>query len=511
MELTISQQGYTEKPKIPGITYDKVDVEPKALEAYIRKGHVLSANFDASYPITQKDRTLSNFSSIPYVMIDMDDDVYCELEVLIDSLTITPTIAYSTFSHGTKGNRYRLLFFFDSQIEKIEDYKSLYSFICKECNLNLKDNCGNNPVQACIGSKADCEYIFTDNIYKLKDFIEEDKDYKLGLNNSLNESGHEDYILKEKKRSNIQFTCPVDLSEEYIQQSYDSTFLNDYFNCSYKAVLDKYRYKYNYFDKTPLPKVDPDTPVIILPENYVEIKRYYFKEAILDSYGKIKTYTNKVRKIRDGEGRRRKIYTSTLLRKVMKPDISFPHLLYCGLFDLYNYCYNEDDPISKKQLYDVVMNAARKSPRESLIERSRPSMKYVANPDYCDKHHVSRQKATGDYRHLLKEKKYVEVGKLYNPYKTYEENLWKMKEEGLDVSIKDIQRYRIENNLPPLPRKSKKRSNYVETSKEESLNAIHQDNSESEEYIHLTFCPIDEEERRRIMADVISNALPQIA
>ncbi len=233
MEITISTQGFKDKPKIPGITYDKMNIELNGLEKYIRNGYVLSANFNTDYPITQRNRTLSNFQSIPYVMIDMDDDIDYELEVLVDSLSITPTIAYSTFSHGIKGNRYRLLYFFDKPITSIITYKHIYSFICGDCNLNLKDGCGSNPVQACIGSKEDCEYYYTGEIYNHEDFYKEYLQYQEIIDNNYNISGQKDSILEERK-SNIQFTCPVDISEEDKSNLYDRDFLTDYRNKSYK-------------------------------------------------------------------------------------------------------------------------------------------------------------------------------------------------------------------------------------------------------------------------------------
>lgn len=474
MEISVSTRGFTVKPQIPGITYEKLDLEPKDLEGYIRKGHVLSANFKVDYPITQRQRTLLNFQSIPYLMIDIDDDIECSLDVLLDSIAVVPTIAYSTFSHGIKGNRYRLLYFFDEPITSKEVYKCIYSFICKECNLKLTDNCGKNIVQACIGSRHDCNYIFTNEVLCIGDILNEYREYKELMENIRTSkdndksnnfeikdnkavNGQIDRIYKNKEEeSNIHFCCPVMPSREDLSTHLDKEFLDDYFsNMNYSELLSKYQDKYEYFDRTPLPKVDSTIPIIILPENYVEIKRFRFKESLYNKFGEYIGYKERVVKIRDGQGRRRKIYTSTLLRKVMRPDISFPHLLYCALYDLYHYCYNVSDPIGKKCLYDVVINAARKKPYDALIQRSRLSKKYVANPDYCARYGVSKSQAIGDWKHMQKEKKYEEIGDMYDPTLTYEENHRMMQEFGLNVSIKDIQRFRIKNKLPPLPRKSR--------------------------------------------------------
>lgn len=456
MEISLSEQGFNEKPKIPGIQYEKLNVNSKDLEAYIRKGHVLSANFNAKYPITQRDRTLSNFKSIQYVMIDMDDDIDCELEVLIDSLSLTPTIAYSTFSHGIKGSRYRLLYLFDNPITTIQEYKTLYSFICRECNLNLKDDCGSNPVQACIGSKEDCEYIFSDIIYNLNDLIEEDKEYKDLINSNFEISGQTDCILKEE-RSNILSLCPVDLTEEEIKEFYDSTFRVDFSKLSFKEILDKYRDKYDYFDKTPLPKTDADNPIIVLPENYVEIRRYIYKDQILDSKGKVRGYTYRIRKLQDGDGRRKKLFTASLLRRVMCPKVSFSHLLYCALYDLYHFCYNGIDPISKKDLISIVNRAVKADPQEELIKRSRPKKKCVANPDYCAKHCVSKSQAIGDNRRLLKLNNYAEIANIYNHLVTYGENIKKIEEVvGIKMSQKTLQRFLKETGLPRPVRKNSK-------------------------------------------------------
>ena len=446
--ISYSIDGFETKPQnVGGMRYKEEDVDFTILETLITSGHTLSANFDTKSAIfSQADRRGCNFKSIQFVFFDIDHDCTDELNELIDRMSVKPTVAYTTFSHqkeinGKSENRYRFLFFFDKPIVNIGIYKRIaeqlkYSF---PDSVSTFDNCYINPCQAIHGTSTDCIYIFTNKILDL-DSYKKDLDLINGQNNSI----------KKKKESDIQFDCPVTVI--------DSDFMNDYWKSgiSYKMLLDKYSIYYPYFDHTPIPEIDEDIPTITLPDNYVEIKRRTYKEPILDSKGKEKEkYITRIIKLKDGDGRKRKIFTSTLLRKVMMPNVTFPHLLYCGVYDLYYYCYNHEDPITKNQLYRAVYNAARSKPTDGLIAKSKPDKKSIANPAYCGKYGCSKKEAVAQVRHIKKMEKYAEIGNLLDLSLTYVENQTAMKRYGLDVSIKDIQRFRRENNLPQLPRKKR--------------------------------------------------------
>lgn len=448
MTLSFSIEGFGMKPQNVGaIKYKEGDVDFDALKNLITSGHTLSANFNTlSTAFTQSDRKRCNFRSIPFVFFDIDHDCKDDLDGLIEKMSIKPTIAYTTFSHqkeinGKKENRYRFLFFFDKPIENIEVYKHVAEQLKKSFPESVPtfDSCYINPCQAIHGTSKDCIYIFINNILNY-DFYVKDIDLVNGQYKSI----------KKKEESDIQFDCPVTVT--------DNDFMNDYWKSgySYRMLLEEYRNHYPYFDHTPIPETDADIPTITLPDNYVEIKRRTYKEPILDSNGKEKGgYITSIIKLKDGEGRKRKIFTSTLLRKVMIPNVSFPHLLYCGMYDLYYFCYNNDDPITKNQLYRAVINAAKSEPSKELIEKSKPDKKSIANPACCVKYGCSKKEAVAQVRHNKKMDKYAEIGNLFDLSLTYEENQTMMKQYGLDVSIKDIQRFRRENKLPQLPRKKR--------------------------------------------------------
>lgn len=440
MTFSYSIEGFEMKPQNVGsIKYTERDVDFNTLKNLITTGHTLSANFNTQSSVfSQSDRRGCNFKSIPFVFFDVDHDCMDELDVLIEKMNVKPTVAYTTFSHqkeinGKKENRYRFLYFFDKPIGNIEIYKNVAEQLKNffPDSVPTFDSCYINPCQAVHGTSKDCIYIFTNNILNY-DFYVKDIDLINGQYKSI----------KKKEESDIQFDCPVTVT--------DNDFMNDYWRSgySYRILLEKYRTYYPYFDHTPIPETDEDIPTITLPENYVEIKRRTFKEPILDSNGKEKGgYIARIIKLKDGEGRRRKIFTSTLLRKIMIPNVSFPHLLYCGIYDLYYYCYNNEDPITKNQLYRAVINAAKSQPTEELIEKSKPEKKSIANPAYCAKYGCSKKVAVAQVSRNKKLDKYAEIGSLLDLSLTYEENQTMMKQYGLDVSIKDIQRFRRENNL----------------------------------------------------------------
>lgn len=435
MYITVSTMGFEKKPQpneMRKIEYIRKNLSIDEIAEHIKNGHVLSANFteDDSTIIRQTQRCYENFISTSMIMIDLDGEVELELNELIENLKIKPSIAYTTFSHliENKGNRYRLLYLFENEINDIKLYKDIYKIIISSFDFKLKDNCGSNVTQAVFGSKRDCILIKSYKIYSISNFIDISLFNKNNISNSINQISHSNSINKEEEN--------IIRLERLIQ---DDEYIEDYWNMSYNDLQTKYRDKYPIFEHTPLYNPDEDTPYIFLPPNYIEIKRYWLIDYIYSENGSAKCYTSKARKIKDGEGRKKKLFINGILRRMMIPTITFEHLLNCLIYELYHYIDNSQDHIDKKRLYEVALNAWNADLNKYEHLRQTDNREFVVNDRYCIKYDVSKATARNISRKAIT---YDKIGALYDCNLTDKQNLEVFKEHGLKVSFKTLQRFR---------------------------------------------------------------------
>lgn len=436
MYITVSTIGFEKKPlsnEMGKIQYIRKNLSIDEIAQYIKNGYVLSANFteDDSTVIRQTQRCYKNFKSTSLLMIDLDGEVEYGLNELIELLEFKPSIAYSTYSHliENKGNRYRLLYLFKEEIRDINQYKEIYQIISNSFPFTIKDNCGRNVTQAVFGSKRDCILIKSDKIYSISNFIK--LNHNSNLNNFTilnNQISHSNSINKEEEN--------IIRLERLIQ---DDEYIEDYWNMSYNDLLTKYRDKYPIFDHTPLYNPDEDTPYILLPPDYIEIKRYWMIDYIYSENGSVKCYTSKARKIKDGEGRKKKLFINGILRRMMIPSISFEHLLNCLVYELYHYIDNSKDIIKKQRLFDIAMSAWNADITQYEHLRQSDNREFIVNDNYCIKYNVSRSTARNISKKAIT---YDKIGSLYDCNLTDKQNLEVFKEHGFTTSPKTLQRFR---------------------------------------------------------------------
>ena len=355
----------------------------------------------------------------------MDDDVECNLDELVSGLRYTPTIAYTTYSHQQegKGNRYRLLYLFRVPISDTDIYKSIYQILIDNLGFKLNDNCGGNVTQAVFGTNENCQIILTENIYSISDFDTSDKV----------QNGHYNSIKKEEGNI-IRLESPIQ----------DNDYINDFWNMSYGDLLLKYSDTYPIFEHTPLEDVDDDTPFIMLPSNYIEIKRYWFMETVYDENGDKRYSASRVKKIKDGEHRRKKLFINGILRRKMVQDLSFEHLLNCMTYELYHYIDNSKDRISKKGLYDITLNIFYSDIDNYNGFNRGNKRKFIVNDRYCTKYTLNRKQVRNISRKVIT---YNQIGELYDFNLTDKQNVEAFKEYGLTISTKTLQRFRKEMGI----------------------------------------------------------------
>jgi len=420
-------------------------------------------------------------------MLDLDGDVECGLDELVAGLRYKPSIAYTTYSHQQegKGNRYRLLYLFRIAITDTDIYKSIYQILIDNLGFKLNDNCGGNVTQAIYGTNENCQIILTENIYSISDFDISDKV----------QNGHSNSIKKEEKNI-IRLESPIQ----------DNDYINDYWNMSYGDLLLKYSDKYPIFEHTPLNETDDDTPFIMLPSNYIEIKRYWFMETAYDENGDKRYSVSRVKKIKDGEHRKKKLFLNGILRRIMVNDLSFEHLLNNMIYELYHYIDNSKDRITKKDLFDISVNIYKSDidNYNSLIKKDK--RKFIVNDKYCIKHNLNRKQVRNISRKLIT---YNQIGELYDFNITDKQNVEQFKEYGLNISTKTLQRFRNEMGISKYNTIGNGHSNSIKEEKEniielESPIQLEVDNSayfdyqceiilnELEDYLNEGFYNIDD-------------------
>lgn len=418
--------GKPNNEEIKKIEYIRKNLSLDEITDCIRNGRVLSANFTKDYEstVTQSQRAYKNFIGTHFIMLDLDDDVKCSLGELVDELELKPTIAYTTYSHQQegKGSRYRLLYFFDEEIVDIDIFKNLYQRIVDINKLSISDNCGKNCAQAAFGSHSRCEIINIGLIYNVSQFHLEKR------------NGHSNSIRREEE-NNIELECPIQ----------DKEYMSDYWSMSFGDLLAKYNEKYYFFQHTPLEPVNSDTPYILLPPNYVEIKRYWIYTTNHYENGEMRNITSKARKIKDGEGRKKKLYLNGILRRLMVEHLSIEHLLHCLVNELYYYIDNSKDKINKKHLFKIAVNSYNADlERYKLLNKTKDKRKFVINNEYCIKYDLNKKQVRNLSKKIFTTNR---IGELFDISLTDKANIEIFKENGLTISAKTLQRFRKEMGI----------------------------------------------------------------
>ena len=245
------------------------------------------------------------------------------------------------------------------------------------------------------------------------------------------------YLITQSN-NNIQGTENKNIIKQCNQE-----FLKDFYTLPILEFLQKYYNIYRPIDKTPLQ--DNGKMIIDVDENYTEIRRKY---NISRDEKDGKTYfIMKVQRLRDGEQRRKHLYINLLLRKRIVPQISLEHLIYCGLWELFYYIDNKEDTITKKEILIIALNAYKS--KVTIIDKKRK--KYKINKEFCYQNNINPRKANILYlnnrRMQEKQNRDSIIKQLYNESLSDVINNKILKDNGIDISIKTLRRWKKENGL----------------------------------------------------------------
>ena len=419
-EIELTKDYYVGKPTekdIKQMKYELKEVNQDSFSYFIQEGYC--------YTSVMKDdhRSKDNFIQTNIITFDIDD---CEvnMEDALKGLSIKPYICYTSPSNGLegKGYRYRLIYCLEEPITKREDYyvyaRSLEDQLALQSIIgDCVDNRSYYPEQYWNGCRG-CNIFLNhsnNNILSYNDIL-------------LNNNYRKDYHSRTSSSNSTKVSVKHNKKQQNILCVSD-TFMDDYWNMTYQDLLTKYIDVYENIMATPI-EYNEDDPIVYYPENYYEIRRPWYK------------VNGETYKLKDGNQRRKTLYTNGIIRRLINPDITFDNLLYNLVFEFQYYYINNGNKIDKKILYGIAMNVMEAEIDESLMRKGRPRYNFFINPLYCQKHGMKAKQVLGKVNN---KKQYI--GEFYDFTKTDKENIEIMKEYGLVISKPTLDRWKKENGI----------------------------------------------------------------
>ena len=439
LKVSISIQGYTQKPQgkeVAQIRYLKQTLTIQQLIDYISQGHCITHCFeDYDEEFRQSTKKIENFRYTQLIGIDIDDsDV--NLNTYISSLRYKPTLAYTTFSHNIKGNRYRLIYIFNQKIKGAELYCNVYKWLTQD--LNLKDNCMQSCAQQMYGTNANAEWYITDTTY---DIPTECNHFTMECKTKVSKSSGQNQVPKTSQKVQSEYNNREEvhyignaLNEENDYLISDNTVVKALYSMSPQDFIYYYRQTYDYFTATPL---HYENGYALIPEDYYEIKRPWYKDKVGD-----KTYIV-VKTIRDGEQRRKRLCNTAIILRAIKRDISFEHLLYILVCERQYYYDNQDKALSNKELINIAKWAIE-LPSEQINPKKVKHSKFKVDKSYWAEKGITARQAANIVRGIIKSEA---IGSMYDFNLTDKENIQVMKDNGLKVSLRTLKQWRKDNGI----------------------------------------------------------------
>lgn len=428
--VSVSLDRYNDKNNIKWQTvkYQQRSLMIDEITNFIQQGYCFCHCFNTrSRVFGLNEKTDSNFKEANMLFIDIDDSII-SMSDFITKLSYKPTIAYTTpNNHSEKSNylfRFRLCYFFDRPIEDIDTYKCVYEGIIQHFSKSVegfvcKDNCGRSPSQQFSGNgSGNCEVYASNVTYNSQKFaISVIKCTKQAEYNRLRNAG-------------VVAT--------------DNQMLSDLSVMKPSDFIAKYRKTYSFFERTPLEYHDG---YAILPPHYTMIKRAWCCDSFIKKDGTIK-YFGKHKKLRDGDGRKKKLYTSALIRKQILPSVSFEHLLFNLVCEREYYYDNSDNELNNNRLIDICRRVVATPIEKITLPLYRPK-EFEVDKEYCRLHGITPNEMKNRVKRRLKD---MEIGESYDCSRSVSENLDMLKEMGIKVGKSRLYEWCRENGVETNPK-----------------------------------------------------------
>ena len=415
--LSVSLMGGCKKPQ--GAEFNRINFRKEVLslsqfEEYVRDGRTFAYCFDDGdkvFSITDKKKEKFRYTEV--IVYDVDDSTV-PMDKYVEGLPYKPTFAYTTYSNGVKGYRFRLVYVFDEPIVGHADYKKAYLIVAEANGLCLSDNCMKSAAQCFIGNgSGKVETYRSDYVYSLSDFPKQIKDDSECSDVCLIRNGKTDvYVSEDGDVPKVKYP------------SLDETFQNDLFAMSPLAFMEKYAEVYPYFDHNEL-ILSEDEKYYTYPEDYYEIVRRWRRVEQEMGNGRI-IKASKVLRWEDGEHRRRKLYMAARIMRAIKPDITLEHIVCNLVRERYYYYVNTDGQLTNAELIKAAKNALYYDGK--LTPSKHPS--YKVNKSYWAAQGVNAHTASN---YIGRELRHKRIGELYDCSLSVKENLKALHEQGVKV------------------------------------------------------------------------------
>lgn len=440
LKLSVSLQYYASKEDIQPnkLRFNRSFINISEFEEYIKKGFCFCHWFDTKadeFSISEK--SSKNFERANVIFVDVDDyDI--EMKQFVNGLSMKPTVYYTTPNNlnPSKGNKYRfrLCYVFREDMRTCEMFASTYKAIINSIRKDNpsypdKDKCGGTAAQYFNGNgTCNCEVYTTNNVYKLADF---DVSFVV-------EPQHKNIVVATGKDCNRTTKDDKRLTAFSIT---DKDFINDLNTLLPSELLDKHKEQYGYFDHSELSFNDG---YALIPKDYHEIYRCWYLETETNKNGNTRK-VSVVKKIRDGEGRRKCLYIGALIRRMIRPNISFEHLLYNLIAERQWYYDNSDKVLTNDVLMQIANNALNIPIEKINIKTKRKPSKFKVDKSYCLQNGIKPKAMVGIVRRKLKDE---EIGKLYDFNLSVKQNLELLKAYGLKIGLSRLYEFCDRNNIP---------------------------------------------------------------
>lgn len=427
-EVSLSIMTYDHKPnkdtEIPSMRFYKTTTDIGGFVNALADGHCYTTVFPFETFGFKGQKNDKNFLYSNFLSIDFDErDI--DMTTFNDAVDYKPTIAYTTCSNGQegKGFRYRFIYCFEDRFESVKEYRSYVQAVLDANNIPTKDVDPMTfvPSMMFVGNGCGNIEVSVNNIlYSKKDFL-------LQYNNILKYNITSNNIIL---NNNINPLNNIILNDTFS----DKQFEEDFRKMEIKDIVTKYESIYPNIEHTPLPKTDADIPYILFPSDYIEIMRDCRKNE--DDIAK---------KLKDGHGRRKRLFNNGILRRKINPNITFENLVYNLLYELHYYISNRnaENIIGKNEIM-IIARDVMKADLSKYEYKAVRDKDWIVNDAYCEKYNLSPNQVKNIARKAIN---HLKIHELYDKDLTDKENVEMMKGKGFEVSLSTFKRWKGENGI----------------------------------------------------------------
>lgn len=429
IELSLSVDYYMSKPKnIAQIRYKRRTFTQNSLMVVLKTGYCVAHCFRTQNEVfTQSEKTNDNFEYTQMIGIDVDD-CQSDMETFIGGLERKPTFAYTTFSNGIKGNRFRMIYLFNQKIDNIPLYKAVYNWITE--GLNINDNCMRSVSQQMFGTNFAAKWYISDIWYDVPHF-----DESINTNQSAKTKVQ---FSKCKNQSAISDQSEEIKVQNGVSSQISKSFMDDMDCMASMDFISKYRNCYPYFTETELQYKDG---YAVIDSNYYVVRRMWYNQVYETKDGTVTV--NEVRKYKDGNKRRIRMYNTARILRNIKNDITAEHLAYILYLEREYYYDNSDNILSNERLLYIATEITS-MPMERVIMENNNKNSFKVDKEYWRERGITPKQAVQIVRGQINDRN---IGELYDCSLTDKENIEMMKEYGIKVSLITLKRWRKKNGI----------------------------------------------------------------